>query len=133
MKKPLFETEDLDDTNRGEFRLYPTDADDIKLINAGKEVEVINISGNGIAFKFVGNVKKATYKIILEFGIEEKHRIECALKVLRQDAPVYSGNLMDLSATDTRLIGQFIINSQKRAIRRGTAHNWPINQRSNPL
>ena len=55
MKKPLFEIEDLDETNRGEFRLYPTENDDIKLIIAGKEVEVDNISSNGIAFKFVGN------------------------------------------------------------------------------
>lgn len=123
MKKPLFETEDLDETNRGEFRLYPSEDDNIKLTIAGKEVEVVNISGNGIAFKFVGNVKKATYKIILEFGTQEKHRIECALKILRQDAPVYSGNLLDLSPGDARLIGQFIIDSQKRAIRRGTAPN----------
>ena len=121
MKKPLFEIEDLDETNRGEFRLYPSEEDDIKLIIAGREVEVVNISGNGIAFKFVGNVKKATYKVTLEFGITEKHRIECAIKVLRQDAPIYSGTLIDLSAGDSRLIGQFIINSQKRAIRRGTA------------
>jgi len=123
MKKPLFETEDLDETNRGEFRLYPSEEDDITLTIAGKQVEVINISGNGLAFKFVGNVKKATYKIVLDFGIEKKHRIECALKVLRQDAPVYSGSLVDLTPSDSRLIGQFIINSQKRAIRRGTSTN----------
>jgi len=123
MKKPLFETEDLDETNRGEFRLYPSEEDDITLTIAGKQVEVVNISGNGLAFKFVGNVKKATYKIVLDFGIEEKHRIECALKVLRQDAPVYSGALVDLTPSDSRLIGQFIINSQKRAIRRGTGAN----------
>jgi hypothetical protein len=123
MKKPLFETEDLDETNRGEFRLYPSEEDDITLTIAGKQVEVVNISGNGLAFKFVGNVKKATYKIVLDFGIDEKHRIECALKVLRQDAPVYSGALVDLTPSDSRLIGQFIINSQKRAIRRGTGAN----------
>jgi len=123
MKKPLFEIEDLDETNRGEFRLSPSEEDAITLTIAGKKVEVVNISGNGIAFKFVGNVKKATYKIVLDFGIEETHRIECALKVLRQDAPIYSGALVDLTSTDSRLICQFIINSQKRAIRRGTSHS----------
>ncbi len=119
MKKPLFEIEDIDETNRGEFRLYPSESDQIKLIIAGKEVEVDNISVNGIAFKFVGNVKKSTYKVILEFGIEETHRIECAIKVLRQDSPLYSGTLIDLSTQDSKLISQFIINSQKKAIRRG--------------
>jgi len=121
MKKPLFEIEDLDDTNRGEYRVTPSDDDHIKLIIAGKTVEVENISANGIAFKFVGNVKKATYKVTLEIGNSEKHRIECAIKVLRQAAPTYSGVLIDLSALDSKLIGQFIISSQKRAIRRGTA------------
>ncbi|MFT5706549.1 MAG: hypothetical protein ACI9ES_000830 [Oceanospirillaceae bacterium] len=119
MKKPLFEIDNLDDTNRGEYRLSPSDEDNLKLVIAGKEVEVVNISGNGISFKFTGNVKKATYKVILEFAAEEKHRIECAIKVLRQDPPVYSGTLIDLTPYETRAIGQLIINSQKRAIRRG--------------
>ena len=119
MKKPLFEIENLDETNRGEYRLSPSDEDNLKLLIAGKEVEVDNISGNGIAFKFAGNVKKATYKVVLEFVLEEKHRIECAIKVLRQDPPIYSGNLIGLSPTDKRAIGQLIISSQKRAIRTG--------------
>ncbi len=119
MKKPLFEIENLDDTNRGEYRLSPSDQDNLKLLIAGKAVDVVNISGNGIAFKFAGNVKQATYKVVLEFVLEENHRIECAIKVLRQDPPVYSGNLVGLSPTDKRAIGQLIINSQKRAIRTG--------------
>jgi hypothetical protein len=122
MKKPLFEIEDLDETNRGEYRLYPTAEDNIKLTIAGKEVEVVNLSGNGIAFKFAGNVKKATYKIKLQFGLEEVHHIECAINVLRLDPPTYSGALVDLSPQDSRLIGQLIINSQKRAIRRGSSN-----------
>ncbi len=120
MKKPLFEIDDLDETNRGDYRLQPSENDDIKLIIAGKEVDVDNISSNGIAFKFVGNVKKATYKVILEFGIEEKHKIECAIKVVRQEPPIYSGHLIELSTQDSKLIGQFIVNSQKKAIRRGS-------------
>lgn len=119
MKKPLFEIENLDESNRVEYRLSPSDEDNLKLIIAGKEVEVVNISSNGIAFKFVGNVKKATYKVVLEFGIEETHRIECAIKVIRQAPPVYSGTLVGLSPNDSRAIGQLIINSQKRAIRTG--------------
>ncbi|MGB1238004.1 MAG: hypothetical protein ACPG4U_07315 [Pseudomonadales bacterium] len=119
MKKPLFEIEGLEESNRGEYRLYPSDEDNIKLIIAGKAVEVDNISANGIAFKFIGNVKKATYKVVLEFTLDEKHSIECAVKVLRQAPPIYSGTLVDLSPSDSRLISQLIINSQKRSIRRG--------------
>ena len=37
MKKPLFETEDLDDTNRAEYRLYPTPEDNLSLSIAGKK------------------------------------------------------------------------------------------------
>lgn len=119
MKKPLFETEDLDETNRGEYRLYPSDEDNIKLIIAGKTVEVDNISAKGIAFKFIGNVKLATYKIKLEFSMEQQHSIECAVKVLRQASPIYSGVFVDLSVADSKIINQYIIESQKKAIRRG--------------
>ena len=40
MKKPLFEIEDLDDTNRVEYRVCPSEDDHIKLIIADKTVEV---------------------------------------------------------------------------------------------
>ena len=121
MKKPLFEIDGLDDTNRGEFRLYPSEHDKIKLFIAGKEVEVDNISANGIAFKFAGNVKKATYKVVLELEVEGMHRIECALTILRQAPPFFSGNLVELSANEAKLIGQFILKGQKRAIRQSTS------------
>lgn len=121
MKKPLFEVEGLTETNRDEFRLYPSEHDHIKLYIAGKEVEVDNISSNGIAFKFAGSVKKAVYKVVLELEIEETHKIECAIKVLRQSPPIFSGTLVELSENESRLINQFIIKGQKRAIRLSTS------------
>jgi hypothetical protein len=119
MKKPIFEVEGLDDTNRGEFRLRPSEHDIIKLYIAGKEVEVDNISANGIAFKFSGNVKIATYKVVLELELDGTYKIECAIKILRQEPPIHSGVLVDLTPKETRIIGEFITKGQKRAIRQG--------------
>lgn len=121
MKKPLFETEDLDDTNRAEYRLYPTPEDNLSLYIAGKKVEIINLSGTGLAFKFAGKVKEATYKIKLQFGLQQTHQVKCSIKILHMNPPIYSGALVDLSIHDSKLIGQIIINSQKRAIRRGSS------------
>lgn len=121
MKKPLFETEDLDDTNRAEYRLYPTPEDNLSLSIAGKKVEIINLSGTGLAFKFAGNVKEATYAIKLQFGLQEAHQVKCSIKILHMNPPVFSGTLIDLSVQDSKLIGQLIINSQKRAIRKGSS------------
>jgi len=119
MKKPIFEVEGLEETNRGEFRLRPSEHDIIKLFIAGKEVEVDNISANGIAFKFTGSVKMATYKVVLELELNGSYKIECAIKILRQDPPIHSGVLVDLTPKESRIIGEFIIKGQKRAIRHG--------------
>lgn len=119
MKKPIFEVEGLDETNRGEYRLRPSEHDIIRLFIAGKEVEVDNISANGIAFKFSGKVKLATYKVVLELELDGAYKIECAIKILRQDLPIYSGVLIDLTPKESRIIGEFIIKGQKRAIRKG--------------
>lgn len=116
--KPLIEFDDDEQTNRGSVRIHPSEEDGLIVEVAGRKVEVDNLSAGGIAFIYNGNVAKSTYSAKLQFELEEPREINCKIKVMREAKPIYSGPFVDMDEQHSKLLSRFLLECQKRAIRR---------------
>lgn len=116
--KPLIEFDDDEQTNRDNVRIHPSEEDGLILEVAGRQVKVDNLSGGGIAFVYNGNVAKSTYSAKLQFDLEGPREITCKIKVMRDAKPIYSGPFVDMDEQHSKLLSRFLLECQKRAIRR---------------
>ena len=116
--KPTIEIDLDEDTQRRNFRVTPHADDAVVLKIAGIEVEIVNISALGIAFRFPGDAKKEVYPIQLAFSTDRDYLIACDLRLIRKDKPEYAGEFENVSERDISRITSLIVECQKREIRR---------------
>ncbi|WP_372743085.1 PilZ domain-containing protein [Neptunomonas sp.] len=127
--KPVIEI-DNDDSQRFNYRVTLHEGDPVSLEVAGVKVRVIDISANGVAFRYQGEASQEIYPMVLTFEVDKVYSVAGNLKINRRKNPEYSAEFVDINEKDVETITRLIIECQKRDIRRAKALKSEAKKRS---
>ena len=116
--KPTIELHEEEAGSRENVRIEPHKEDPVRLLLDGIEVALNNLSVKGAAFIFSCELKRADYPVKLIFKTNRECVIESRIQITRSIRPEYAGQFVGLTLRDETLITAFIVDCQKRAIRR---------------
>ena len=118
--KPVIEFEEDANHPRQNYRVKPMPNDPIKLLVAGREMEIIDLSVKGVAFRYAGETKQPSYPIELLISVGRRYQVACELRIVRHQDDMVSGVFEALSARDETVLNKLVMALQRRDIREAT-------------